>query len=217
MSAAMAIAASPPPAVQLVAQRFAQTTRGIVSFRLRRTFDVHAGFSSRHEELVMDGVYQDGAVVKVRIATYTIDGKPADATTRASVVGAWEHPKPTDLFRAPFDPRYVGEYQYQISGPQRIAFSSTVHDAAHGNGNFTYDANDNVLSCTYQPNVLPPHARYGQVTDRRAEVFPGYWAVTQEAQEYKGSYGPFPGAGVVQMTYAQFRRFGDLQSAVRAI
>jgi hypothetical protein len=201
----------------LAAQRYAETSRGIVGFSLHRTFDVHAGFSSRHEELVMDGIFEDGNVVKVRISLDTIDGKPVDTATRASVEKGYEHPLPTDVFNAPFDHRYLNAYQFQMAGPQQIAFSSTLSDAAHGNGTFSYDASGDVLSYTYQPNVLPPHASFGEVTDRRAQVLPGYWAVTQEVQQYHGSYGPFPGAGTVEITFSDFRRFSDLPSALRAI
>ncbi len=216
---ASAVTAPPgaPPAVTLVAQRFAQSNRGIVAFHFHRLFDVHAGFSSRHEDLVMDGIYQDGAIVKVHIVSYTIDGKPASAADQATIQDAWEHPKPTEAFRPPFDPRFITAYQYQSAGPQKVSFSSAVADAAHGNGSFTYDANNNVVQVTYRPNALPPHANFGEVTDRRAEVLPGYWAVTQEIQQYKGSYGPFAGAGTIQVTYSNFRRYPDLQRALRAI
>ncbi|MBV8197670.1 MAG: hypothetical protein JO263_06025 [Candidatus Eremiobacteraeota bacterium] len=165
----------------------------------------------------MEGVYQDGAVAKVRIVTYTIDGKPASASDQAAVQDAWEHPKPSDGFRPPFDPRYLDAYQYQVVQPQKVSFTSSIADAAHGNGTFTYDANNDVLDMTYRPNALPPYANFAEITDRRAEVLPGYWAVTQETQQYKGSYGPFPGAGRVEMTYSNFRRFDDLQSALQAI
>jgi len=33
--------------------------------------------------------------------------------------------------------------------------------------------------------VLPPHATSGQVNNGRAELLPGYWAVTQEIQQYQ--------------------------------
>ena len=205
----------PPPAVTLVAERFAQTSRGIVGFHFHRLFDVRAGFSSRHEDLVMDGVYDDGAIAKVRIVSYTIDGKAASAADQAAVKDAWEHPKPTEAFQPPFDPRYLTAYQYQVSGPQKVAFTSPVADAAHGNGAFTYDENNNVVDLTYHPNALPPHANFAEITDRRAEVLPGYWAVTQESHLYKGSYGPFSGQGTIQITYSNFRRFPDLQSALK--
>jgi len=214
-----AVAAPPgaPPAVTLVAERFAQTSRGIVAFHFHRLFDVRAGPMSRHEDLVIEGVYDDGTIAKVRIASYTIDGKAASAADQAAVTDAWEHPKPTEAFHPPFDPRYLAAYQYQVTGPQKVAFTSAVADAAHGNGAFTYDANNNVLELTYHPNALPPHANFAEITDRRAEVLPGYWAVTQETHLYKGSYGLFAGQGTIQSTYSNFRRFPDLQSALKDI
>jgi hypothetical protein len=204
-----------PPALELVAQRFAETSRGVVSFHLHRVFDVHAGPLSRHEDLVMEGIYSDGAIAKVRISSYTIDGKAADASTASALEQAYEHPKAEDLFNAPFDQRYLGAYRYQNAGPQKIAFTSSMRDAAHGGGTLSYDSANNVLSYTYHPNALPPHASFGEITDRRAEVAPGYWAVTQEEQQYKGRYGFFAGAGTVEVTYTNFRRFPDLQSALR--
>jgi hypothetical protein len=206
-----------PPALALVAQRFADTSRGIVSFHLHRVFDVHAGFAKRHEDLVMDGVSSDGEIVKVHVSSYTIDGKAADAVTLSTLVQAYEHPAPGASFNPPFDPRYVAAYQYQSAGPQKIAFTSGLRDAAHGNGSFSFDASGDVLSYTYQPNVLPPHASFGEITDRRSEALPGYWAVVEETQQYRGSYGPFPGAGTVEVTFSDFRRFTDLPTALKSL
>src|SRR5579862_8011758 len=96
-----------PPDLTMVLQRFAETSRGVVAFHLHRTLDVHAGFSSRHEDLVLDGIYVDGAIAKVRIASYTIDGKPAGTAAEATLQQTYEHPKPGDVFNVPFDSRYV--------------------------------------------------------------------------------------------------------------
>jgi hypothetical protein len=213
----MVVALDAPPALLAVAHRFAASSRGIVAFRLHRIFDVHAGFSSRHEDLLLNGVSQNGRVVRVHIISYTIDGKPADAATQTALENQYEHPAPGQTFALPFDPRYLSAYQYQISQPGTIAFSSTLRDAAHGNGTFSYDGANNVVTYSYQPGALPQYAKSGTIADRRAEVLPGYWAVTQETQQYKGTYGPFPGAATVQITWSNFRRFSDLQSAAAAL
>lgn len=165
----------------------------------------------------MNGVYEDGGAVKVRVLSYTIDGKAAGAGDVSSVEQSWDHPQPGNLFAPPYDPRYLDAYQYRLAGPSTIAFSSNVHDAGHGNGTFTFDAGGDVVSCTYQPNALPPHATFGEITDRRSEVLPGYWAVTQETQQYKGNYGPFAAAGTIQAAFSDFRRFADLPSALNAL
>ncbi len=213
----MILPAGAPPVLLQVAQRFAETSPGVVAFQMHRTFDVHAGFSKRHEDLVMNGVYDDGSLVSVHVITYDIDGKAASAADVTNLEQSWDHPKPGDVFAAPYDARDFAAYQYRSGGPSTIDFTSDVQDTGHGNGSFTYDAQGDVLSCTYRPNVLPPHADFGEITDQRSEVLSGYWATTQESQEYKGTVGPFSGTGSVQVTYSDFRRFSDLQSALRAI
>ncbi len=184
---------------------------------MHRVFDVHDPFRSRHEDLVMNGVYEDGALVRVHVVSYTIDGKPASANDIAKLEQSWDHPTPADVFAPPFDARNFDAYQYRSGGPSTIAFTSNVHGTGHGKGSFTYDAQGNVVSDTYQPNALPQYAHSAQITDRRAEVLPGYWAPTQETQEYKGNVGPFAGSGTIQIEYSSFRRFPDLQSALRTL
>jgi hypothetical protein len=206
-----------PPALAQVAQQFVETTRGIVGFRLHRVLDVHAGFRSRHEDLVMLGVYDDGAIVKVRIVRYRIDGKPASASDDTAMERAYEAPKAGNAFEPPFDARWTDAYSYRQDTPQTIAFTSELRDAAHGNGTFAYDADHNVVWYAYQPNALPPHAASGTIVDRRAEVLPNYWAVTEETQHYRGSYGPFPATATQQTDFSDFSRFPDLQSALRSV
>ena len=130
---------------------------------------------------------------------------------------AYEQPKAGDAFELPFDARYSGAYSYRQDSPQTIAFTSPLHDGAHGNGTFAYDADHNVVWYAYQPNALPPHASSGTILDRRGEVLPKYWAVTQETQQYRGSFGPFPGAAKEQVDFSDFSRFPDLQTALRSI
>lgn len=184
---------------------------------MHRIFDVRGALQHRHEDLVMNGVYDDGALVRVRVVSYAINGKPASAGEIAGVEQSWNHPRPSDVFASPFDPRNAGGYQYRSAGDGAIAFSSTVHDAGHGNGSFTYDARGNVISYTFVPNSLPPHATSGTIADRRSEVLPGYWASTEETQEYKGRYGPFAASGEIQITYSDFRRFSNLDAALSSL
>ncbi len=166
----MSLPADAPPALRQVAQRYEATSRGVVGFRMQRIFDVHAGPRRRHEELTLEGVYNNGAVVKVRVLNYTIDGKPASASDRSTLQEEWEHPQPGNAFAPPFDPRNFGAYSYRSAGAQTIAFSSSVNDRGHGSGTFTYDGAGNVIAYTYHPNVLPPHAKSGEINDRRGQV-----------------------------------------------
>lgn len=209
--------ANAPPVLTAVAQRFAQTTRGVVGFRLHRRLSVRAGFSSRREDLVLNGIYDDGAVVRVKVSTYTIDGRAADANAVSTIEHEWGNPKTGDVFAAPYDSRNFNVYQYRMMGNGSIAFTSSVRNMGHGNGTFTYDARSNVVGCVYQPNALPPHAQSGQFVDKRSEVLPGYWAVTQEVQTFKGTVGPFSASGTVEIDYTNFHRFRDLRSATRSL
>jgi len=184
---------------------------------MHRVFDVHSALQRRHEDLVMNGVYNDGVLVRVRVVSYAIDGRPASASDIAGVEQSWNHPKPSDVFAPPFDPKNFGAYQYRGDANATIAFSSTVRDAGHGSGSFTYDFRGNVVSYTFVPNELPPHARSGTIADRRSEVLPGYWASSDETQQYKGSYGPFAAAGAIQVTYSDFRRSSDLSTALSTL
>jgi hypothetical protein len=206
-----------PAVVTAAANRFAQTTRGIFGFRLHRVFDVHAGPSSRHDDLVFDGVFDDGRIVSVRVVSYTIGGKQADAQQRSQIVQQWAHPKPDAVFHPPFDRRYLPDYRYRPQSGRTVAFTALVKNNAHGSGTFTYDRADNVTSDTYVPSVMPPYATSGTITDRRQPVLPGYWAVTRETQQYSGRYALWRGGAAVEMTYSRFRRFRNLAAADRAL
>jgi hypothetical protein len=213
----MSLPADAPPALTQVAHRYRATSRGVVGFRMQRIFDVHAGPRRRHEVLTLEGVYNNGAVVKVRVLNYTIDGKPASASDRSTLQEAWEHPQPGSAFAPPLDPRNFGAYSYRSAGARTIAFSSRINDRGHGSGRFTYDGAGNVIAYTYHPNVLPPHAKSGEIDDRRGQVLVGYWAVTQEAHQYNGSYAIFAGAATVTMNYSRFHRYPNLRVALSAM
>src|SRR5215471_8775355 len=83
--AIVTLPAGAPPGLAQVAQRFAQTSQGYVAFKLHRVFDVHGGLQRRHEDLVMNGVYRDGALVRVRVVSYAINGRRAGASDVAGV------------------------------------------------------------------------------------------------------------------------------------
>lgn len=203
-----------PPTLEQVAQRFTAATRGVVSYQLHRVLDVRAGFSRRHEDLSMHVIAVDETIVRVRIESYAIDGHPASPADSQNMAQAYEAPQIGQRFRVPFDPHYRAEYHFSAMSPVTMAFTSTIRDAAHGNGSFTYDAGYDVVSYTYQPNALPPHASSGTIADKRAEVLPGYWALTHETQDYRGSVGPFSGRAHEDVDFSDYRRFADEQSAL---
>jgi hypothetical protein len=188
-----------------------------VTFAYDRSFFVHAGPMSRHDHMLFYGIYVNGRIAKVRIVAATIGGKAADASQIASTTSSYEHPKPGDVFEAPFDPRYAALYRYGMTARRTVDFAATRPRYGLGRGTFTFDGAWNVLRYDYSPAVLPPHATWGTIVDERAQVLPGYWAVTHETQTYSGTYSIFGGGATVTISVYGFRRFRNLAAAERAI
>src|SRR5579884_1500899 len=209
--------ADAPAAVAQIAQRTAAQEKGFVTYRLHRVFDVHAGPRHRRDEWFLAVATQDGTIVKVRVLRASIGGSAADAAKTAEIENQYEHPKPDDVLHRPFDPRYVSEYSYQAADAQTYRFSSAMHDGSHGNGTFSVDANGNVVKYQYTPNVLPQYATSGTVTDDRGAVLQNYWSLTRESHEYRGHYLIFGGGATAVITYDQYKRYPDLNSAVSAL
>src|SRR5579863_3130007 len=132
-----------PPIVASIGRRYVETARGVVAFRMHRVFDVHAGPSSRHDDLVMECVYNNGTLVSVHILSETIGGKLQTPDEVAADEQKWVHPKPGDAFHAPYDPRYFREYRYGPIVAGRISFTQKINDAGHGAGSFDYDSSEN--------------------------------------------------------------------------
>src|SRR5262249_18518458 len=139
-SSPMIAAVTVPPIVASIGQRYLQTSRGVVAFRMHRVFDVHAGPSSRHDDLVLECVYNNGTLVSVHILSDSIGGQAQDAEQIATAEREWTHPKPEDVFHQPFDPKYFREYRYGPIAPNRVSFAPAIQDAAHGTGSFAYDS-----------------------------------------------------------------------------
>jgi hypothetical protein len=202
-----------PAIVTQVAHQTAQDERGVASAQYTRTFDVHAGPANRHDHMIFTAVYSNGDLVHVHITSDTLGGKNATASQRAQTESAYEHPKSTDLFRAPWDPRYTSEYNYRIVDPTTIAFTSLVTDTAHGSGTFTIDEQNHVTAYQYKMSANYEYVTSGTVSGERAQVLPGYWAVAHEVQHYTGKYGPVPGGATTDITQASFRRFASVSDA----
>jgi hypothetical protein len=213
----MIAAVTVPPIVVSIGHRYVASVRGVVALRMHRVFDVHAGPSSRHDDLAMECVYNNGTLVSVHILSETIGGKVQTPDETAADEQKWLHPKPGDAYHAPYDPRYFKEYRYGPLAPGRISFTQTVNDAGHGTGSFTYDASENVTAYTYTPAVMPQYATSGSVDGTRRQVLRGYWAVTQEMQQYAGRYALWKGGATVQFTMSEFRRYPSVSAAVAAI
>lgn len=202
-----------PAIVTQVAHQTGQDENGVASAQYTRTFDVHAGSASRHDHMIFAAVYSNGDLVHIHIASDTLGGKNATEAQLAQTKSDYEHPKSTDLFRAPWDPRYTSEYNYRVVSPTTIAFTSLVTDKAHGTGTFTIDGQNHVTAYQYTMSANYEYVTSGTVSGERAQVLPGYWAVTHEVQQFTGKYGLIPGAATTDITQASFRRFTSLSDA----
>lgn len=205
-----------PAIVTQISHQTAQDESGVTSAQYTRTFDVHAGSASRHDHMIFSAVYSNGDLVHIHITSDTLGGKNATSTQLAQTESDYEHPKSTDLFRAPWDSRYTSEYNYQIVTPTTIAFTSLVTDKAHGSGTFTIDAQNHVTAYQYKMSANYEYVTSGTVSGERAQVLPGYWAVTHEVQQYTGKYGLVPGGATTDITQASFRRFTSVSEAQQA-
>ncbi len=194
-----------PPVVARIASEYRRTKRGTVTCLYRRSFSVHAGPSDQTQDFTFDGTYVDGRLVSVRILRYTVNGKRASAAQIRSIVHSYEHPKRGDVFEAPWDPRFMHQYRDVVRG-RTLFFTALNRTYGHGNGSFTYDAHDDVVSYTYTPAVMPQHATSGTVTGRRARVLPGYWAMVGERQTYSGHYAVFGASASVVIMRSGFHR-----------
>lgn len=206
-----------PPAVLQIATRAAAQEKSIVTYRIHRVFDVHAGPRYRHDEYFLAVAAQDGHIVKARALRVIQDGKAADAAASAQVESQYEHPKPGDLLDRPFDPQYVKDYSYQQVDAQTYKFTSTVHDSGHASGTFWLDGGGNVVKYQYTPNVLPQYSTSGSVTDDRAQVLTNYWWLTREDYQYRGRVFLFSGGATAIVTYDGFKRFSNVAAATAAL
>jgi hypothetical protein len=209
--------AQAPPAVVQIAQRVSNQERGVIVYRLHRVFDVHAGPMHRHDDYLLAIAANATQTLKVRVIHATIGGKTADAATVSKIEDQWERPKAADVFHRPFDPRYLGEYTYDVVDPQTYHFTSSIHDAAHGSGTFTVDAAGNVVKYQYTPNVLPPYTSSGTIYDTRSQVLPAYWGLTGETQQYSGHYAIFGGGATTVLTFDGYARYTDSAAAIAAL
>lgn len=206
-----------PALVTQAAQRTERLERGVVGVRIHRVLDVHAGPYHRHEEMEMAAIYQDGRLLKVRVISQSVNGKDTDDATKSQTVQRYEHPAPGDVFARPFDPQHTSEYSFAPPQGQMVRFHALVCDGGHGDGTFTVDGSDDVVSVEYTPCKLPQYSRAGTIDIVRSAVLPDYWAPTQEQQHYSGRYAIFGGGAECTIKDADYIRFASASAALEAL
>ena len=169
--------------------------------------------------LVMDGVSSDGAIVKgarVELHDRRKAGRRRDAGGAGAVVRASQP-------RRRLQRSVRSALRRRVSIPERGTAEDRLYVEPARRGPrkrqlLVRRAATTSLSYTYQPNVLPPHASFGEVTDRRSEVLPGLLGGRRKRRSnIKGVTDRSRAREPSQITFSDFRRFADLQSALRAL
>lgn len=209
--------ANVPPIVMRAAERATHDHQGIVGYRLHQTTELHAArFYNRSDNFEMAVVFDGDTLVKVRIFSYTENGRDASEGDKAKIQAQLEERKPNSGFAVPFDARHFAEYRYVQNGMGAL-FISLARDDRHGDGEFVVNARGDVTRMTYTPDVLPKYATSASIVDDRSEVLPSFWATVREVQRYEGKYGPFHGYGEIVTQERDFNRFQNRAAALTAL
>ncbi|MFN2450586.1 MAG: hypothetical protein ABR508_12490 [Candidatus Baltobacteraceae bacterium] len=221
--------AGPPPIVQRASQAYAAQMRGIVGMQRHFTTSVRGGPVQHGEQSDSGQLMQDGRFVKIAYYRIARDGKAFSATQltdrNTQTNKDWAQGKV--FFKEPYDPQYIGDYSFGApqpacsscpAGTVGVPFTSAVHDAQHGNGTVYIDrAKAHVIKLTYTPNVLPPHASSGTITELGGQALPGLWYVVHIDEIYRGHAFLFSGMGTFTGTFDHFRRFSNLAAGQSAL
>lgn len=216
-----------PDVVRRASEAYAQSVAGTVGMQ-RHFKTVIAGGPVHHTEesdsaiIFSDGVFVDAAYYRI-----VDDGRPLSANDvnkrTTQTVNDWRAGKV--FFKEPYDPHFMNDYQFRelpvCSGcPAKavaVHFESAIRDMQHGSGTMTIDATGHVLTVTYAPNALPPHATAGEITEVTGEPIVGLWYVTRIEQKYQGRYAIFHGYGTFSGSFDHFRRFPNASTAEAAL
>jgi hypothetical protein len=221
--------ATPVPAIVLRAGAvYAANVRGIIGMQRHFSTVLHAGPVHHTEESDSGYLMNDGSFVKIKYARIADDRKAFSAQQiaqrDAQTNQDWTVGK--IFFREPYDRRFIGEYVF--SPPQAcaacpkgtviVAFGSGFQDTQHGSGTMWIElATGRVDRLTYIPNVLPPHATFGTVTETSGWAMPNVWYVTRIDGAYKGKAFVLSGTGTFTGVFDHFRRFSTVTQGEAAL
>ncbi|MBV9719422.1 MAG: hypothetical protein JOZ77_08880 [Candidatus Eremiobacteraeota bacterium] len=226
-TAAQASPASVPTIVRRASTVYAAEMRGFVGLERHFTTQLHGGPFQHGEQSDSGQLFQDGKFVQVSYYRVVRDGRqfsPSQIAQRNDQTNKdWAAGRV--FFKEPYDPRYVGDYTFAqaacsgcAAGSQRIAFTSTIRDAQHGDGAMDIDvATGHILRLTYVPNALPPHATSGSVTETGGEVLPHLWYVARISQTFSGRAFLLSGTGTFTGVFDHFRRLPSLLAGQTAL
>ncbi|HVA38996.1 MAG TPA: hypothetical protein VNJ51_15425 [Candidatus Dormibacteraeota bacterium] len=221
----------PVPALVLrAAAVYAVNVRGVIGMQRHFSTVLHAGPIHHTEESDSGYLMKDGSFVKIKYVRIADDGKAFSAKQiaqrDAQTNQDWTVGK--IFFKEPYDPRFVRDYVFDSptactacpKGTVAVIFGSSIQDTQHGSGTMWIElATGRVDRLTYIPNVLPPHATFGTVTEISGWAMPNVWYVTRIDGAYRGKAFVVSGTGTFTGVFDHFRRFSTVakgEAALRA-
>jgi hypothetical protein len=217
-----------PALVLRAAAVYTANVRGIIGMQRHFSTILHAG-PVHHTEVSDSGILlTDGSFVTAKYYRITDDGKAFStqqiAQRDAQTNQDWSVGK--IFFKEPYDPRYIHDYVFDPAqactacpaGTVAVTFRSGIKDNQHGSGTMWIEqATGRVDKLTYIPNVPPPHANSGTVTETSGNAMPNVWYVTRIDGSYRGNAFPLTGTGTFTGLFDHFQRFSSVTQGKAAL
>lgn len=217
-----------PDLVVRAANVYTANVRGVIGMQRHFSTVLHTGSVHHTEESESGQLMQNGAFVQIVYYSIANDGraftKSQIAQRDAQTNQDWTVGK--IFFKEPYDRRFTKDYRFEQpqacgacpAGTLAVNFASTIQDTQHGSGTMWIDAaSARVTRLTYIPNVLPPHATFGTVTEIYGEAMPGVWFVVRIEGTYQGRAFLLKGTGTFTGVFDHFRRFATVASGKAAL
>ncbi|TAM90193.1 hypothetical protein EPN42_06230 [bacterium] len=226
--AAVPLRAPAPALVLRAAAVYAANVRGVIGMQRHFSTVLHTGPVHHTEESDSGYLMNDGSFVKIEYVRIVDDGKAFSAKQTAQRDAQtnqdWSVGK--IFFKEPYDRRFIGDYVFDApkacaacpAGTVSVSFGSSIHDTQHGSGTMWIElATGRVDRLTYIPNVLPPHATFGTVTETSGWAMPNVWYVTRIDGVYRGKIFVLSGTGTFTGVFDHFRRFSTVAQGKAAL
>jgi len=217
-----------PALVLRAAAVYTTNVRGIIGMQRHFSTVLHAGPVHHTEESDSGILLNNGSFTSAKYYRIADDGKAFSAqqiaARDAQTNQDWTVGK--IFFKEPYDPRFTADYSFQPpqpcaacpSGTSAVNFGSAIKDTQHGSGTVWIEqVSGRVDRLTYIPNVLPPHATFGSVTESGGWAMPNVWYVTRIDGSYRGKAFVLSGTGTFTGVFDHFQRFSTVAQGQTAL
>src|ERR1700677_624911 len=221
VNASARAASGVPPIVAHAAETAALESVGVIVHERHVTLTAAAGpahFSQSNDAIMLmnDATYSHIHYVRIEENGHVLS---ASEMAKREATNNRDLEAGKDVFKQPFDRRYLADYQYTIvpclcaSGEIAVHFTSPLADTQHGAGDMHIDQiSGHVLDLEYTPNVLPEHANTGLVTETFGQALPGLWTIVRIDRTYSGRVFFVGGHGTVTEVLDHFHHFTDAEA-----